>query len=356
MKTSGISSLTVQNAMRLTISDSQKQLSDSQKEVTTGKYADVGTALGGKTSSAVDLTSDSLRLQNLISTNAIAETRLDSSQSALDQIASAAEKVQQTLVGLGNSTDSTTLNSAKKTIKDSMDSFTAAANTSVNGEYLFSGVNTDVKPMADYNAVASDGTLSQAKQEFNQAFFSTFGMNPDDDGVSSISADDMTKFLTDTLEPMFTGSDWTSNWSSATDDTMTSRISKNEVVQTSTSANSDGFRYFGLVSVIGSEMIDGNYSTATRNAMIAKATEYSGLAVSGINDERTQLGLSQERVKDANNSLNAQKDIIDTQFGKLTGVDAYEASTKINNLQSLIETSYTLTSRLQKLSLVNYLG
>lgn len=356
MKTSSISSLTVQNAMRLTISDAQKQLSDSQKEVTTGKYADVGTALGGTTSNAVDLTSDSLRLQSLISTNAVVETRLDSSQSALDQIASAAEKVQQTLVGLGNSTDSTTLGTAQKTVQDALDVFTSAANTSVNGEYLFAGVNTDVKPMTDYNAVADDGSLSLAKQAFNNAFFSTFGVNPGDAGAANISADDMTKFMEDTLEPMFTGSDWNSNWSSATDDTMSSRISKNEVVQSSTSANSDGFRYMGLVSVIGSEMLAGNYSTETRNAMVAKATEYSGLAVSGINDERTQLGLSQQRVKDASTSLAAQKDIIDTQLGSLTGVDAYEASTRINNLQSLIETSYTLTSRLQKLSLVNYLS
>ncbi|MBB4953946.1 flagellar hook-associated protein 3 FlgL [Agrobacterium vitis] len=263
--------------------------------------------------------------------------------------------MQQILVGLGSSMDSTTLSSAQKTISDALDTFTAAANTSVNGEYLFAGVNTDVKPMADYNAVASDGSLSTAKQAFDTAFQAKFGMTPDDDGVSTITAADMTDFLENTLEPMFTGSDWTSDWSSATDDTMTSRISKNEVVQSSTSANSDGFRYMGLVSVIGSEMLAGNYSTETRTAMISKATEYSGLAVSGINDERTQLGLSQERVKNANSSLGVQKDIIDTQLGNLTGVDAYEASTRINNLQSLIETSYTLTSRLQKLSLVDYL-
>jgi flagellar hook-associated protein 3 FlgL len=355
MKTSSISSLTVQNAMRLTISDAQKQLSDSQKEVTTGKYADVGTALGATTSSAVDLTSDSLRLQSLVSTNSIVETRLDSSQTALDTIASSAEKVQQILVGLGNSQESITLSSAQKSVQDALDSFTSAANTSVNGEYLFSGVNTDVKPLADYNAVDSNGNISDAKQAFNTAFQAQFGMSPDDEGVSTISADDMTDFLENILEPMFTGSDWTTNWSSASEDTMTSRISKSETVQSSTTADSDGFRYMGLVSVIGSEMLAGNFSTETRSAMISKATAYSGLAVSGINDERTQLGLSQQRVKDANTSLGTQKDIIDTQLGNLTGVDAYEASTRINNLQSLIETSYTLTSRLQKLSLVNYL-
>lgn len=355
MKTSSISSLTIQNAMRLTISDAQKQMSDAQTEVTTGKYADVGTELGAKTSSAVDLNRDSLRLQSLISTNSIVSTRLDSSQTALDTMATAATTIQSTLVGLGNSSDSTTLTSAQQTVKDALASFTGAANTSVNGEYLFSGVNTDVKPLADYSEVASDGTLSKAKQSFDSLFSGYFGMSPDDDGVSSITADQMTDFMENVLEPSFTGSDWTDNWSSASDDTMQSRISKNEVVQSSSSANADGFRYMGLVSVIGTEMLKGNYSDATRNAMVSKAVEYSGLAVSGLNDERTQLGLSQERVTKANDSLNSQKDIIETQLSNLTGVDAYEASTRLNNLQSLVETSYTLTSRLQKLSLVDYL-
>lgn len=355
MKTSSISSLTIQNAMRLTIGDAQKQMSDAQKEVTTGKYADVGATLGATTSNAVDLTSDSLRLQSLIGTNSIVNTRLDSSQSALNQIASSAEKIQQTLVGLGNSYESITLSSAKRSVNDALDMFVSAANTSVNGEYLFSGVNTDVKPMTDYNALDAGGNPSAAKQAFKTAFFGAFGMNPDDPAVSTISASAMTNFLQNTLEPMFTGTDWTTNWSSASNDTMTSRISKTETVQSSASANSKGFRYLGLVSVIGSEMLASNYSAETRTAMVAKAVEYSGRAVSGINDERTQLGLSQQRVKDANASLGAQKDIIDTQLGNLTGVDAYEASTRLNNLKSLIETSYTLTSRLQKLSLVNYL-
>ncbi|THF50844.1 flagellar hook-associated family protein [Allorhizobium terrae] len=355
MKTSSISSLTIQNAMRLTIADAQKQMSDAQKEVTTGKYADVGTALGATTSNAVDLTSDSLRLQSLISTNSIVNTRLDASQSALNQIATSAQNIQQTLVGLGNSYESITLSSAKKSVNDALDMFISAANTSVNGEYLFSGVNTDVKPMSDYNAVDSAGNPSAAKQAFRNAFFTTFGMNPEDPGVSSITPAAMNNFLTNTLEPMFTGAGWNTNWSAASDDTMTSRISKTETVQSSTSANTNGFRYLGLVAVVGSEILASNFSAETRTAMVNKAVEYSGKAVSGINEDRTKLGLSQQRVKEANTSLGVQKDIIETQLGKLTGVDVYEASTRLNNLKSLIETSYSLTSRLQKLSLVSYL-
>lgn len=361
MKTSTISSLTMQNSMRNTIADAQSQMVDAQKEVTTGKYADVGTAIGAKSSSAIDLNSDSQRLQNLMDTNAIVTQRLDSSQTALQQMSTAAQSLENILVSVGSNTDATTLATAQQTAESALQTFISAANTSSNGEYLFSGVNTDVEPMADYYAVDSSGNESAARQAFKTAFQSAFGTvppadDPDTAGdMSGITSDQMTSFLDD-LETSFTGSDYTDTWSSASDDTMTSRITKNEVVQSSSTANADGFRYMALASAISAEMLTGNFSTDARNTMVQRAIKYVGLAIDGLNTEQTQLGLSQERVTKADTSLQAQKDILDTQLNDLVGVDAYSASTKLNNLQSLVETSYTLTSRLQKLSLVDYLS
>jgi len=37
------------------------------------------------------------------------------------------------------------------------------------------------------------------------------------------------------------------------------------------------------------------------------------------------------------------------------GVDPYEASTRMNSLLAQVEASYTLTSRIQQMSLMNYL-
>ena len=40
----------------------------------------------------------------------------------------------------------------------------------------------------------------------------------------------------------------------------------------------------------------------------------------------------------------------------IEGVDPYEAASRVNELTTRLETSYTLTARLQDLSLVRYLG
>jgi flagellar hook-associated protein 3 FlgL len=42
-------------------------------------------------------------------------------------------------------------------------------------------------------------------------------------------------------------------------------------------------------------------------------------------------------------------------IGKLEGVDPYEASTRLSQLMTQVETAYAMTARVQKLSLLNYL-
>jgi flagellar hook-associated protein 3 FlgL len=57
----------------------------------------------------------------------------------------------------------------------------------------------------------------------------------------------------------------------------------------------------------------------------------------------------------ANESLAIQKDILKNNLTDLIGADVYESATRVKNLEALIETAYTLTARIQQLSLVNFL-
>ena len=135
---------------------------------------------------------------------------------------------------------------------------------------------------------------------------------------------------------------------------MKSRISQGETVQTSTNANTDGMRSFVFGSIVAIEFLGGDF-TNVQEAVVKKANEAIGRGETGITAERSSLGLSAERVKKADESLGAQKKIIETHLGSLEGIDVEEASVRVNALRLLLETSYTLTGRLQSLSLVNYL-
>ncbi|HEX5934954.1 MAG TPA: flagellar hook-associated family protein [Pseudorhizobium sp.] len=364
MKTSFISSVSIQTTMRYAVAKAQQEMVAAQQEVTTGRHADVGVALGATTARSLDLTRDVLRIKSMLTTNSLATQRLESSEEALSKMADLGQQVLDSLVGLGSSGDATNLSVARTTIQNALDTFSNFANTSVNGEYLFAGINTDVKPFDD---VADDGSDARTAFEAELSFFMT------NNGIASkadMTADDMAAFL-DEMEAKFDGTStltdpphdasvvgqdfWSAFVSDASDDNMKSRITQNEIVQTSTNANSDGMRKFVLTSLVSMEFLSEELSDAARGEATNRATTYIGQANSGLTGERATLGLSAERVKKANETLEAQMNIIETHLNDLESVDAYEASTRVKGLEALIETSYTLTARLQQLSLVNFL-
>jgi flagellar hook-associated protein 3 FlgL len=57
----------------------------------------------------------------------------------------------------------------------------------------------------------------------------------------------------------------------------------------------------------------------------------------------------------ASDQMSLQMNLLSTQVGGLESVNTYEVATRITDLQTQIETSYSLTSQLQQLSLVKYL-
>lgn len=350
MKSSIISNVGIQNSMRNTINQAQRELNRAQKEVATGTYADIGASIGARVSSSLNYSRDMDWMQGIIDTNSIVTQRLSSSQSALSSMSSAAQTALNSVILASGTGNAMQLDVARRSMKDALSAFTGLANSTTNGEYLFAGNNTDVKPMADYQA-----TGSAAKTAFDTAFSTFFGFSQSSASGANITGTQMTTFLTTVVKPMFDGAAWNTNWSSASDTNMTNRINKTDVVETSVNANSTGMRNFAYASVITNELLLSNMSPDARMAVTTEATAAFGSAISGIDTARSQLGLAESRIAKSNESLTAQIRIVQINLNSLQGVDPYAASTRVNTLLQQVETSYTLTAKIQKLSLVNYL-
>jgi flagellar hook-associated protein 3 FlgL len=267
---------------------------------------------------------------------------MESSQLAMEQMSDSGQTLLNSLVALSGSSDSTSLQVSADTAMSVMENFVSYANVSTNGEYLFSGINTDVAPLGD-------SFITDLTTDFNDRLSDFMSSN----GISSaadISADQMQDFLDD-----YTSSfDW-ADWTNASDNKMISRISTSESVATSSSLNADGFKNLALSSLITSQLATAGLSPDALSVVNTQVTTLAGLAVSGIDAERSSMGLSQERVEKANTAMQSQMDIINTQLTDLVGVDTYEASVRLNTLLTQVETSYTITSKIQDLSLVNFL-
>ena len=345
MKLSFISSTAIQNSMRQTIRQAQNEMTDASTEATTGVYADIGVSLGSGTASSVNLTRDVTRIDSILSSNSVVNQRMTSSQTALSDMSSQAQKFMDQLVALRGNSDDSSIQLTQQTATATMSSFVADANTMVNGEYLFAGTNTDVQPMTD-NSTAATTAIQSALSDYATAQ----GV-----AISDLTGDQMKDFITNVAEPLVTSDSSWSDWSSASDQNMSSRISNSEVIESSTNANATGMRYLALSTTVANALMGQGLSQDALNAVTDQATSYARQAIDGLNNQASQLGLSQARLTDANTSLNAQKTIINTNISDLTGVDAYEASTKVNSLQTQLETAYTIASKIQQLSLVNYL-
>ncbi|SIQ55413.1 flagellar hook-associated protein 3 FlgL [Rhizobium sp. RU20A] len=349
MKTSFVSTLAGQNAMRTTINRAQEELRKLQGEVTTGKRDDAGVSLGSGTSQVVNLTAEIERLNSLKETNTVVSQRLSASQVALDSMRKAGEKINTVLLSVLGSDDKTNLSIAKTDLVSSFQTFLGAANTrAFNGEYLMAGINTDAQPLKDYEPG------SPAKATFDNAK-ATFMAGRGYTSMDQFTVADMDDFVKNTLEPLYTGNQWTTDWSSASDQNIQSRITANEVVQSSSNANSTGVRMFALASVIGMELLDSGITPQVRASLNVTVQNYAQQSIAGLIREASVLGVSQNRVENANTSLQLQTNLVETHLNDLVDVDPYEASTRMNTLLTQIQTSYTLTSRIQQMSLINFL-
>ncbi len=351
MKTSTISSLSITNAIQLVATTAQKEIVKLQNESVTGTYYDIGLQLGAKTSQSLNFSRESERLQAITKSNALAEQRMDTTQLTMKNMAASAQSVLNTFTGVTGASDGTSTAVAADKALAELENFAGMAVTSVNGEYIFSGINTDA-PTLQSTFVSDVTTDFQTKLN---TFLQANGLT--DDGTTT-GVPDITKMTGADVDNFVAsykaGFNW-SSWTDASSTVMSSRISTTETVKTSTSLNGDGFQDLVISTLIGSQLAKEGLQTDALARVKFHVVETAGAAVSGINAERSQLGLVQARVETANETLSAQKTIIDTQYKNLVSVDQYEAKTRLATLMTQLETSYTITAKIQQLSLVNFL-
>lgn len=348
MKVSFVSSQAISQAMRYQMMRMQTDLVKANKEMVTLRVADPGLVLGGRTGVAVSLQREIERLEGLIDSNALASSRLDSIQVGLKQITDdAGDLIGHFMTAYSGASDPKI---AKQEAESMLSMLTSVLNGNLNGEHLYAGINTDVKPLADF----LDPT-SQNRIEFDLAFNTYFGFDADDPAAEFIAAADMKDFLDTVIEPQIVGAGWAANWSTATDQQITSRITLTETAQTSVSANIPGFRKLAMAAATIAATFGGPLGRGARDAALDKATELLGQVIVELGSQQGYTGITQQRIEKANERMSMQIDLFKLSLHSLEGIDEYEVATRVSGLMAQLEISYSLTARMQQLSLLKYL-
>jgi flagellar hook-associated protein 3 FlgL len=348
MKTNFVSTWALSAVTRQSIGNLQQRIAEGQKEMNSGRYADIGASLGHRTGDTVSLRQEYAGLKTIMDTNNVVNTRLDSTQTALKALGDMAQSFIGTLNtarsaenGAGIAGDEASANIV---------SFINLMNTSIDGAYIFAGINADVKPIQDY----STSPPSASDLAVTNAFVTEFGFPPTDPQAKNISAADMTAFLDGPFAALFDDPAWSDNWSSASDQNMRSRISTNELIETSTNANDPALRKMvSAYTMVAS--LTGNLNQTAFQAVADKASTMIGEAIGGIINIQAKIGNAQARVENANDRMQIQMNVMTNGINQFERVDPYEASLRVADLLQQLDTSYALTARIQQLSILNYL-
>lgn len=87
--------------------------------------------------------------------------------------------------------------------------------------------------------------------------------------------------------------------------------------------------------------------------------QQSGLQLLEMQDEltavRANLGFAQERLEESETRISSEKLGLEQAFAALVAVDPFEAATRLEEVQFNLESLYTITARLSRLSLVEYM-
>ncbi|SJZ82102.1 flagellar hook-associated family protein [Consotaella salsifontis] len=356
-----ISTLSLITAQRTTILRSQEQIRDAEKEVSTGRHADVGASLGATTGQAVTLRVELSSVDSQRTSNNLIGVRLDSMQDVLSGLQKSAQSFNSALVtGQTASVDISTLVTQANA---GLEQLFGALNTATNGQYLFAGTNTSEQPsvynnLQDYEGSPAQEALLQSVQDYKNNVDSTFSL-------ATATQTQMEDFLNSSFASLFDydpdnpsdadASTWKSLWSNSNSDPVLNKITSSESIDVSANANLGAFRDllqgYAMMAGLGTQ----NLSEGARNALVSKASSLTSGAVSGLIGLQGDIGLRQERLEAANDRLDSKKAVVKASISSLEDVDVYEASTRVTMLTTQLEAAYSLTSKLQGLSLLNYL-
>ena len=326
--------------LRLSVLQAQSALTQAQTEVSTGTYADIGLQLGGGTGQFLSLRSSVDSLNGYTATNAVAATRLSASDSALTSMLSTAQSLSSTLTTAQTAGGSTTGLAA--TAQGALTGLIGQINTSAGGQYVFAGTATQTAPIADPTAT------SNAVATAFQNYLTTNNLT-----ASTLTSAQMKTFLgSSSFTSLFSGS----AWSAASSQTMTTSIAPGQSVSTSVSANQSAFQSVSQAYTMLAAFTGDGMSADAKAAVVSTASSLVSTGIAGLTEVQAGVGVTQSLISQTDTQISAQSTLLKSSASDLDSVDTYALSSRVTQLQTQLEASYSLTSRLQQLSLVNYLS
>jgi flagellar hook-associated protein 3 FlgL len=346
MRAVGPSFLLLQMLPQDSIRQNQSALAKAQVELSTQRHSDVLQKLGGQTGRNIRWHAELTSVESAIQANSLHDTRANVTQTSLQVVTTLAADFLNNLISSRGAEGGQGIiqGQAKNTLAMLRD----ALNVDIDGFFLFGGRNQTSPPMLEF-------TGSAGEAQFDSLFQTEFGVAQTDPAVLNISPTQLQTFLDGNLASMFLSPSWETYVSTATSQNITAYVGNGEKLDILSNANEEPIRQLYAALTAITEISSGELNDATFKSLVDAAASKVSSAVQGLADIQSRVGLNQKSLEEANNQLKTRKSWLNEAILKTESVDTYEVATRINGLMTQLEASYSVTSRLSRISLLNYL-
>ncbi|MGR3465963.1 flagellin [Limimaricola sp.] len=333
-------------ASRRNIADLSQRLDSAGREVSTGKHADMYRTLGPRSAEALAVRSQLARIDGFTQSNGALSRRLEAGEGALSDIRASAQGVIEAALQSGGSGQVT--GTLQASAQAALDQIIGIANRTHVGEALFSGIDSDRAPLQPFDEVNP-----RSGQSPRQMVDAVIGAGPADAADAEAIADALAAVFApgtgDYEDSFYNGT------AAAVPDRLMARIDENETIAHGVQANDPGFTELlrGL-SMLAATDVSQFADPAAGQAWLDRAVEAMNGGNAKLLQAETKLGAQQARLDTVMESHAVKRDLYSGQSNAIENVDPYEAATRLTELQTQLEASYMVTSRLSKLSFLNY--
>ena len=342
----GVPSLVMSGISRASVATSQRRLAEAQKELDSGRHHDMGLALGSGMGADIGLRLQLAEITQARDLAAQGKARAGMTQSALQAVSKLAGDFLSTLSGARGAAQGQQL--ASDAARSALAAMTDLLNTTFAGQYLFGGLNADAPPLREFAG-------GQAEAAIAVAFQTEFGIDQQDPAVSQISAAAMSAFLDGSFAGLFAASAWTGAWSNASNGNLLLRTGSGLNLDASSSANAPFApklaQAFSMMMALGQSGLSRGAFEATADKAVALLSE----AQWDLGQEQSLIGIAQQRLTAFADASEKRKFAVTQAIRAIESVDPYEAATRVNSLMTQLETSYAITARISRMSLLSYL-
>lgn len=346
-------------SQRRVAADLGQRVAQAGTEAATGLKTDIYRSLGLRASEALNLRAGMARNDSFIASNQMLASRLDFTALTLRQTRETAQDFLELAVSSSQGMTQTS-GELQLAAQAALDSVTNGLNATFRGVPLFAGTDSAGLPMQRWDAPHPVTGLAP-----RDVLAATLGPGVTDAADATTKADRLRDIFTsaDTVVPAdlrFEASFY--NGTPQLDAAglpmprVTAQLDERTELPHGIQANDPAFTDLlrGLAMIATTDPASISDPEAYR-VWVGTAVSAVSAGVTGMVEVESRLG-GQQQTLDQTLKMQREREVLfNSQILSLESVDPYEAATRLTNLQTQLEATYAITSRLSKLSFLNFM-